>query len=162
MVRPVIQSRKHIFQVALASQVGVGVTVDAFITAIEGARTLPEHVAEGCSVKAFWLELWIQNSAPAIGSFTFIVYKNPGGSNNVASADMAALHDWDNKKNILYTTQGLAPGNEEQILNIFKGWIKIPKGKQRFGLGDKMQFAIRNNTTYDINFCGLVIYKEYN
>ncbi len=161
MVKPVITSRKHIFQVALQSITGVGILTSAFVDAIEGARTNPEHVTEGASVKAFYLELWVQNSASAIGSFTFCVFKNPGGSNNPTSADMAALHDWDNKKNILYTTQGLLPGNEEMILPVYKGWVKIPKGKQRFGLGDKMQFTFRNNTTDDLNFCGLVIYKEY-
>ncbi len=161
MVKPTINSRKHIVQQALASITGVNISTNAAIEAIEGARSTPTEVAEGAEVKAFWLEMWCQNSAPAIGSFTFIVYKNPGGSNNPASADLAALHDWDNKKNILYTTQGLLPGNEEQILNIYKGWIKIPKGKQRFGLGDKLQYTFRNNTTDDLNFCGVIIYKEY-
>ncbi len=78
------------------------------------------------------------------------------------SADAAAIGDYDNKKNILYVTQGLAPANSTFQLNLVKGWFKIPKSKQRFGLGDKLQFFIRNNNaTDDQNFCGFATYKEY-
>ncbi len=162
-MRPVIQSRKHIFQIALASIVGVGVSTQNIAVGTEGSHTSAATIAEGAIVKAVWVELWFLNSAANLGSFTMIVYKNPGGANTATSTDMAALHDWDNKKNILYTTQGITPsgGAAGFPMMALKTWIKIPKGKQRFGLNDKLVIEMRNNTTDDLNFCGVAIYKEY-
>ncbi len=160
-MKATINSKKHLVQQALSSISGVGVSTMLIAESIEGAASTPTDVVEGAAVKAVWLEMWVQNSAASIGSFTAVIYKNPGGGNLASSADLAALHDYTNKKNVLYTTQGLLPGNEEMILPLYKGWIKIPKGKQRFGLGDKLQLTIRNNTTDDLNFCGISIYKEY-
>ncbi len=122
---------------------------------------MPEHVNEGALVKAIYVEMWLTQASSSVGSFTAAVYKAPRG---VAAtfAEMAALHDYANKKNILYTTQGLSPANTVTILPILKFWVKIPKGKQRMGLGDKMFLSIRNNNgTDDINFCGMSVYKDY-
>ncbi len=162
-MRAVIQSRKHIFQIALSSIIGVGIDSQSLAVAVEGAHTSSSSIAEGAIVKAVYVELWLLNSAANLGSFTMILYKNPGGSNTATSADMAALHDWDNKKNILYTTQGITPsgGAAGFPMMAYKNWIKIPKGKQRFGLNDKLILAMRNNTTDDLNFCGVAIFKEY-
>ncbi len=159
-----ILSRKHIFQIS-QSTVGQALNVNNnFITAIEGQRTLPNHVAEGAVVKACYVELWIsQDSAAVVGSYTVVLYKNPGGNATVTTTNMAALHDYDNKKNIFFTGQGLLTPNDGGQVPALRGWYKIPKGKQRFGLGDSMSVAIRNNnlTSIDINFCGVILYKEY-
>ncbi len=134
------------------------------VEGIEGAMAQPEHVREGASVKAVFVELWLQNdSASVVGSFNGIVFKNPGGANNPSAADMAALHDWDNKKNILFTSQGLTPQTDSGVFPFCKQWIKIPKGKQRIGLGDKIQIVVRNSnaTAIDVAFCGFCVYKDY-
>jgi len=159
-LRPVIQTRKHIVQIALASITGVGSTTITLSQAIEGAHATSIQVSEGSQVRAVYVELWLAQSAANIGSFTGILFKNPGGSNAPSDANMAALHDWDNKKNILYTTQGITPNNTTLPMNFAKGWLKIPKGKQRQGLDDKIQISLRNNTTDDLNFCGFALYKE--
>ncbi len=148
-------------QTSLASITGVNSVVLLLTEAIEGQHTDPTDVSEGAIVKAVYVEMWFENSANNLGSFTMIVYKNPGGSNGVLTADLAALHDWDNKKNIFYATQGILPPSLNFPMQGFKGWIKIPKSKQRQGLGDKIQIGIRNNTTDDLNFCGMTVYKEY-
>ncbi len=160
-MRPVIQSRKHMVQVALATVGSTTTVVTGLLTAVEGEHTTSATVSEGAIVKAVWLEMWLLGAGTTVGSFTAILYKSPGGSQTVSNTDMAALHDWDNKKNILYTTQGITPETNQFPMNLHKGWIPIPKGKQRMGLNDKLQFAIRNNITDDLNFCGMVIYKEY-
>ncbi len=160
-MRPVLQSRKHIVQIALSSQTGVGTQVLLISESIEGQHTKSTDVSEGALVKAVWIELWCVSAGTTIGSFTSILYKNPGGANGVLDADMAALHDWDNKKNILYTTQGITPDADQFPMNVFKGWSKIPKGKQRQGLGDKIQIGLRNNIADDLNFCGFATFKEY-
>jgi len=160
-LRPVIQSRKHYVQTSLSAIVGTNIVTLLLSEAKEGQHTASTDVSEGAIVKAVYVEMWFENSANNLGSFTMIVYKNPGGANSPTSAEVAALHDYDNKKNILYSTQGILPPSLNFPMQGFKGWIKIPKGKQRQGLGDKIQITIRNNTTDDLNFCGLTVFKEY-
>ncbi len=135
-----------------------------FVQAIEGPSTTPAFVSEGATVKACYVELWLsQDSASTVGSYTVILYKDPGGTNAVDTAGMAALHDYSNKKNILFTAQGLLTPNDGGQVPVIRGWYKIPKGKQRFGLSDRLILAVRNNnlTAIDINLCGLAVYKEY-
>ncbi len=94
--------------------------------------------------------------------FTAVIAKLPSGLGNIANGDMVDLFNYENKKNIFYTTQGLA--SNDGIAgphNLFKGWIKIPKGKQRFGLGDRLQFALASRGSADIKWCGLALFKEY-
>ncbi len=126
---------------------------------------MPAEIVEGATVKAVWVEVWVNNaSAGTVGSFTAGVYKIPGTGVALTAGTAAALHDYANKKNILYVTQALAPTTDSANQLIYKGWIKIPKGKQRMGLGDQIVFFLRNNnpSAVDINFCGVFIFKEYN
>ncbi len=163
-MRAPVTSRKHIFQISQATVAQAAVVTTNFIQAIEGSRSAPQHVAEGAVVKACYVEFWVsQDSASVVGSYTIILAKNPGNSNIPSTANLAALHDYDNKKNILFTAQGLLTPNDGGQVPVIRGWYKIPKGKQRMGLNDTMLITIRNNnaTAIDINFCGLVLYKEY-
>ncbi len=124
----------------------------------------PSVIEEGAIVKAVYIEYWLGNaSSTVVGSYTTIVVKLAGGFNQPDASDMAALHDYTNKKNILFTSQALVPPTDGGQVPVLKQWIKIPKGKQRFGLGDKLQIVTRNNnsTSVVINFCGFAIYKEY-
>ncbi len=163
-MRAPIHSKKHIFQIS-QSTVGQGLVVTTtFVAAAEGASTTPQGVEEGAIVKACYVEYWVsQDSASVVGSYTVILYKDPGGANIPTTAQVAALHDYDNKKNILFTAQGLLTPTDGGQVPVLRGWYKIPKGKQRMGLGDKLRITIRNNnaSAIDINFCGLAIFKEY-
>ena len=158
-----IKSKKHYFQTTLASVANGAVVNITVADAIEGAANSPQHVAEGSVLKAVYFEYWLQNAATVLGSFTAGVYKNPGNGASLTTGEAAALHDWTNKKNLLYTTQGIAPATDSNApLNVIKGWVKIPKGKQRMGLNDRIVFFIRNNNgTDDINYCGFSTYKSY-
>ncbi len=163
-MRPVIKSRKHIFQISQGTVAQAQVVQANFCTAQEATSTTPEHVEEGAIVKACYVEYWVsQDSSSVVGSYTVILVKDPGGNATPTAANLAALHDYDNKKNILFTAQGLLTPNDGGQVPVLRGWYKIPKGKQRMGLGDRLRITIRNNntTSIDINFCGLVIYKEY-
>ncbi len=163
-MRPTINSKKHIFQVSQGTVAQSAIVNAIFITSIEGAPSTPDHVREGAIVKACYVEFWVsQDSASVVGSYTVALYKDPTGSIPASAAQMAALHDYPNKKNILFTGQGLLTPNDGGQVPVLRGWYKIPKGKQRFGLGDRLILTIRNNnvTAIDINFCGLAIYKEY-
>ncbi len=163
-MRAPITSRKHIFQISQGTVAQGAVVQSEFANAIEGTRSTPSHVAEGAVIKACYVEFWVsQDSASVVGSYTVVLFKNPGNNAVMTTTEMAALHDYDNKKNILFTAQGLLTPNDGGQIPVLRGWYKIPKGKQRMGLGDALEVVIRNNnaTAIDINFCGLVIYKEY-
>ncbi len=163
-MKAVIHSKKHIFQISQSTVGQAAVVNTTFANAIEGAPSTPQHIAEGANVKACYIEFWLsQDSASTVGSYTIAVFKDPGGNAGMTTAEMAALHDYTNKKNILFTGQGLLTPNDGGQVPVLRGWYKIPKGKQRFGLNDRMIISIRNNnaTAIDINFCGLAIFKEY-
>ncbi len=163
-MRAPIHSKKHIFQVSqsVVTQGLVGNTV--IVQAIEGPSTAPHQVVEGALVKACYVEMWVGiDAGTAIGSYTWVLAKDPSGSSGMTTTNMAALHDYPNKKNILFTAQGLLAPETGGVIPVIRGWYKIPKGKQRFGLGDILRLSIRNNNSadIDIHFCGLAIYKEY-
>ncbi len=163
-MRAPIHSRKHYVQISQATVAQAAIVNTELVEAIEGAPTAPDHIAEGALVKAVFIELWVStDSATVVGSYTVIVYKNPGSGLGASAANLAALHDYGNKKNILFSSQALSPPTDGGQVAILKQWIKIPKGKQRFGLKDKLTVAIRNNnaSAIDLNFCGIAVYKEY-
>ncbi len=163
-MRAQIHSKKHIFQISQSTVAQAVAVNNIFVHAKEASSTAPQEVEEGALVKACYVELWVsQDSASVVGSYTVVLYKDPGNNAGLTSAQMAALHDYDNKKNILFTAQGLLTPNDGGQVPVLRGWYKIPKGKQRFGLNDTMNLALRNNNlaANDINFCGVILYKEY-
>ncbi len=159
-----IHSKKHIFQISQATVAQAAVGTTGFAQAIEGAPSQPQHVGEGALIKSCYIEFWVsQDSASVVGSYTVVMEKQPGNSATITTGNMAALHDYSNKKNILFTAQGLLTPSDGGQVPVLRGWYKIPRGKQRMGLGDILRITIRNNnaTSIDQNFCGLIIYKEY-
>ncbi len=163
-MRAPIKSKKHIVQISQATVAQAAVVDTILVDSKEATSTVPTDVEEGAIVKACYVEFWVsQDSASVVGSYTIILTKIPGGNAPPLTTNLAALHDYSNKKNILFTAQGLLTPNDGGQVPVIRGWYKIPKGKQRFGLADRLSVTIRNNnaTAIDINFCGLAIYKEY-
>ncbi len=145
-------------------EVGTGVVLNATsVTAIAkgAARSNSFDVEEGAVLKAIHLEYWLCGTDASVQSqFTLIVYKQPSESTLASATDMANLGSWDNKKNILFSSQGVLPQEAAaQSIPVIREWIKIPKGKQRFGLGEKFQTSIFSVGT--LQLCGLATYKEY-
>ncbi len=159
-MKPVIHSVKHIVQFPL-DQIATGTSQTIVLcTGTESTvANLANEVPEGSEIRAIFVELWLQNSAND-GEQIVTLEKVP---NQVGPsfAQMAALFTYPNKKNILFTHQGLSSndgvGNPQRILH---DWIKIPKGKQRFGLGDQIMLNIANVSSNNLNRCGMSIYKE--
>ncbi len=115
-------------------------------------------VFEGATVKAIYTEYWCKADNP---NFTVnaIICKIPGSGTDPTFTEMNNLQTYENKKNILEAHQGLAPSGDS-VLALFRHWIKIPKGKQRMGLGDKIKvFVSFSGSAGDI--CGLATYKDY-
>jgi len=161
MVRPSVHSTKHYVQQSIGTRDTTAVETVVVSNAVTVAnKTAVNEVEEGSSIKAIYLEMWLRSAATAASSFTFCFCKRPSNVNAPSQAEMAALGTWDNKKNIMYATQGLLNDVDSTAMNIFKGWIKVPKGKQRMGLNDVWSWHL-NAIGQSINFCGMQIYKEY-
>jgi len=122
---------------------------------------LSTEVEEGSNIRAVFVELWLQNKSDD-GEEIVTLSKNNNNATGPTFLEQANLFAYAEKKNILFTHQGLsASDNGSGPYPIIKQWIKIPKGKQRFGLGDKLNLNISNVSSTLLNSCGMSIYKEY-
>ncbi len=159
-MRPVIQSVKHIVQAPI-DQITTGTAVNILIAVgvVSKDANLSTEVPEGNVIKAVFVEMWLENQSN-LGHAVVILEKVTGGDLGASFANMADLWGYTNKKNILFTHEGLtandAIGNP---LPVIRQWFKIPKGKQRFGLGDRLVLTISNPSSNDLNRCGMFIYK---
>ncbi len=161
MVRPMVHSTKHYVQQSIGSvAAGAKQDTDLVVSVDVGAKNTVSEIEEGNSVKAVYIELWVRSSATAASSFVFVVLKRPSALGAPTIAEIAALGDYTNKKNVLYVCQGLTNDVDSTALAVHKGWIKIPKSKQRFGLGDKLSWHL-SVIGQGMNFCGFSTYKEY-
>ncbi len=162
MVRPVVHSVKHYAQTPI-NQIATGVReINTVVTAVERttANTATE-VPEGAIIKAVYFEMWLQNQGN-LGEFILTISKDPEGATGPTFNEHATLFFYTNKKNILYTSQGLTPNDAiSGPINVLRQWVKIPKSKQRFGLGDGIHLNISNVSSNDLNRCGFTTYKEY-
>ena len=161
-MRAPIHSVKHIVQFPI-SQITTGALESiTLISAVESTTAnLSREVAEGSIVKSVFVELWIQNEG-TLGESIVTISKGVAGDTGPTFAEQAALFTYNNKKNILFTHQGLTPNDGVSgPIPIIRSWLKIPKGKQRFGLGDRLDLNISNVSSNDLVRCGMAIYKEY-
>ncbi len=158
-----IHSKKHIVQHTQFTVASAAVTTftDIDAVAVENIN-IPAEVVEGAIVKAVYVELWLLAFSGQPSSFVMILEKVISNGGLPSFTDMTTLNAYPNKKNVLYVTQGLTGGNESNPTPVYRGWIKIPKGKQRFGLRDKFRISIASIGAEITEGCGMTIYKEYN
>ncbi len=162
MVRPMVHSTKHYVQFPFNDVATSTREINLVVSAVSvGDKNLASEVEEGSSVKAIFVEMWLQNSG-VDGTFILTISKDLGNDNGPSFAEMASLGTYDNKKNVLYTTEGLTSNDGVSgPVNVLRNWIKIPKSKQRFGLGDRININIANVSAGDLHRCGFTTYKEY-
>ncbi len=105
----------------------------------------------------------VANEVPLV-DFYFI--KVPGGiwatftGANLPTPGATGSHL--NKRHILHTEKGLAGGGDASLAGVpmvWKGVIKIPRGRMRMGENDKMLVCLRCN--FASKFCIQAIYKYY-
>ncbi len=162
MVRPVVHSVKHYVQFpidVIATGVKDGTVI---VNSLErSAVNTANEVAEGSIIKAIYFEVWLQNQGN-LGEFIMTISKDPESGTGPSFVEMASLFTFVNKKNIFYTTQGLTSNDGVSgPVNVIRSWIKIPKSKQRFGLGDRINLSVANVSANDLNMCGFSTFKEY-
>ncbi len=137
-------------------------SIDLVDTVAQSAVVNTEDVVEGSIVKAVFVEHWAKSNADAgqDTKFQLCLEKVPAGAASITFAQMNSLMGYVNKKNILFFSQGVIGDLTTQAIPIVRQWFKIPKGKQRFGLGDKLVLSI-SATGFSINNCGFSTFKEY-
>ncbi len=160
-MRPVVNTKKHFIQESIFTIAAGAIRNDVLaVAAPDPDPTVFQEVREGSIISAVYIEMWVTSDDAAIGNTIWTLEKLSGASNNFMNAgDSAALQSYDNKKNILHTQMGLVGPNTQYPSMIVKGWFKIPKSKQRFGIEDTLVanlFAQGNGLTG----CGISIYKE--
>ena len=158
-MRAQIHSRKHYVQVSLET-VLAGAKVQHSIAKSDVSPSGANEVQDGSSVKAVFVEMWARTGDTAPGTCLITLLKLPGGLGSPTFANMVALDSYENKKNILYHTQGLTNDQDSSATPFVRQWFKIPKGKQRMGLGDKLVLVI-SAQALDQHICGFMTYKEY-
>ncbi len=160
MIRPPIHSVKHIQQFT-AVEILQQTTSQLSLSQAEKDYTGAENrVPVGAVVKAIYVELWVIASANGVGNMSLSLEKLPGTAPSQTLGDATDLDTYANKANILYVTQGLTAEQNGNPIPFMRGWFKIPKGKQRQALGDRI---VINVTAFveGLELCGLVIYKHY-
>ncbi len=141
---------------------------DSFLIAagvVAPATTLATDVIQGSVIKAVFIEVWAKGNgaSDADTQFVCLFEKVPGAGGTVGAsfANLATLASYDNKKNVFFVSQGVIGGvGGGQSVPILRQWFKIPKGKQRMGLGDTLNVAI-STTGEAMQVCGISTYKEY-
>ncbi len=161
-MRPIVHSNKHYKQMSLFT-VLTGTTTNVLLahSVAVSAKDSVDEVEEGALVKAVYIELWGESSSNN-GSDIIVLSKNNANAVGPTFAEMAALGNYVDKKNILFTHQGLTSNDGiSRPAMMMRSWYKIPKGKQRFGLGDKLNLSIANPSANTNTYCGFALYKEY-
>ncbi len=161
-MRAPIVSRKHYVQFTqfITSSASVTDHVIAQGVAIQNVNTASE-VTEGSVVKAIFLEVWLLTNNTTAGTFVCAVMKSPVNSQAPTFSEMTTLDAFENKKNILFVSQGVLAPNGGNPTPVLRQWIKIPKGKQRIGLTDRLRVVIAAIGSQDTVGCAFYTYKSY-
>ncbi len=163
-MQPPINSVKHYVPHANSSVLGGAVESVKVVNAVVApAVANAESVKEGSVIKNVYLEYWIggDGSSGDESQFTFTVEKKRDQEADPTFAQMSNLGSYPNKKNILYTTQGIVPAMLDggMTIPLVRGWQSVPKGKQRFGNSDEIIVTLA--AVSPLRFCGFATYKEY-
>ncbi len=161
-MKPVINSEKRIVQTTLTEVMAGAVGNINLINCVQDpTASAPQEIRAGTVVKAVYLEYWLLASSQQPSTQTLLIEKLSSGQVAVDTTQIANLNGYENKKNILETHQGLVGDANSNPIPVFRGWVKIPKGKQRFGFGDKLTLTLKS-ITEDTQLCGIAIFKAYN
>ncbi len=162
-MRAPIVSRKHYIQNTEFTVASLAVTVQNIVhgVAVQSVDSNFE-VTEGSVVKAVYIERWLGGKdLDDFSSVVMILEKAPANADAPTFTNMTTLDAYQNKKNILFSTEGIVSGKGQNPTPFMRGWYKIPKSKQRMGLGDKVRIVIATIGAGDILGCGLSTYKSY-
>ncbi len=154
-----INSIKHYVQVPIVTVTNGTTSARAIANAVVApAVGTTDEVNIGSVIKAIYVEIWVDGDISEATVVATIV-KRVAGSVAPTFTNMNNLMAYENKANVLQVHQGLTPAGDN-IIPVFREWIKIPKGKQRMAVGDKLTLSIAATGT-EVHYCGFFTYKEY-
>ncbi len=162
-MKNIINSIKHYVNTENSSITAASARTIEIVDAVGQASVVDtSDVVEGSIVKAVFLEYWVRSTATAgnDAKFQFCLEKVVSGQSSITFAGMNNLMAYLNKKNVLFFSQGVIGDLTTQSIPVVRQWFKIPKGKQRFGLGDNLVVTI-SATGFALDSCGFSTYKEY-
>ncbi len=160
-MKPIIISEKHYVQFPQATTTANALTQKLIINTVSVVnKDFQNEVEEGSVIKAVWIELWVISAALNQSFGTVTVEKIPVAAPTMTFTNANNLNVYSNKKNILWTFEGLYPEDAQNPIPVIRQWIKIPKSKQRFGLSDRLALNITSGADSIIS-CGFMTYKEY-
>ncbi len=157
-MRPVVNTEKHFDQFSLFAIASGAINNHVIATAV-AVPASASQIREGAKISAVYVEMWITGDDAVTGSGVITLEKLDGGKTLMSAGNSGALNDYVNKKNIFHTQMGLFPSNTQNPIAVIKGWFKIPKSKQRFGLGDRLLLNLFAQSD-GITGCGFFLYKE--
>ncbi len=117
------------------------------------------EIREGSTISAVYIEMWITSDDATAGTTIVTLEKKGGTAVNMTAANSALLNSYANKNQVFHTQMGLTPTNIQYPMASIKGWFKIPKGKQRFSIGDRLSLNIHGQSN-GVSACGFILYKE--
>ncbi len=158
-MRPMVHTEKHYVQKSLFAVAAGAINQTIIAQAVAAAPTSANHVREGATISAVYVEMWLTSDDTAAGSVIVTLEKLPGSAGAMTTTEAAALAAYDNKKNVLHTQMGLLGPNVQVPIAVIKGWFKIPKGKRRFDLEDGLMLNIFGQSN-GVSGCGFFTYKE--
>ncbi len=158
-----INTVKHYVQIENAATADAARRGNVLVDAVAGEATANTfEVQEGSIIKAVYVEYWAKSNATAgtEDKFQAVLEKVPTGTNGISFTQMNNMQAYPNKKNVFYYTQGVIGDLTTQSIPVLRAWFLIPKGKQRFGLGDRLVVSL-STTGSTLNNCGFATYKEW-
>ncbi len=162
MLAPINSVKHYVPRASVVIATGAILNYAAIDAVVAPATATDFSVKEGSIIKAIYIEFWLASNE-ASGSesqFVLTVEKKRDLEPDMTNAQALALNAYPNKKNILYTTQGIINSNTGSgAVPVIRQYILIPKGKQRFGLDD--QLLVNIAAVGSLQACGITTYKEY-
>ncbi len=156
-LRP-INSVKNIVDGTFLTVAAATVTTVQLATAVNTYAGGVADVPIGAKVSSIYLFLQIQQQA-VNSNVDWYIFKNPGNT-IAAPAVPGATGGSPMRKWILHEEKGIpGPVNNGSPPLTFRGVIRIPKGKQRWGEDDRLTIRMRGAAAYDA--CVKCIYKFY-
>ncbi len=158
-MRPVVNTEKHYVQQSLAGVVSGAIAPISIAFAVAAHPSSNSEVREGSKITAVYIEMWVTGDDAVSSTGIITLEKRSGNMVAMTAAQSAALDSYVNKKNVFHTFMGLLPPNTQYPMAAIKGWFKIPKSKQRFGIQDLLVLNIHGQSD-GLTFCGFFTYKE--
>ncbi len=117
------------------------------------------EVPIGAKITSMYLFVQAINDVLPLTNVDWYVWKGPG--NLAATMPIPSGTGGDqNRRYILHEEKGIPGAADDGAAPLtFRGVIKIPRGRQRFGEGDVMQIKVRGVSAH--TWCAKIIYKFY-